>query len=180
MREVCCTVNKEHSEVGSRGLSTLPTVCLLECPCLGLHHAAPGQAHVDIGIVAAATVHQSVYSVATNPRGDLVLTGSADNVVRLWDTRTTNRVGALKGHRDLVKALQLGDDGRRCLTGSSGERAGAAAQSQMIADGRENPPGLARPAPTLVLGSVFAPTLGLTALILIIATRLAAGSRRYG
>ena len=58
-------------------------------------------------------------SVATSDDGRLIVTGSADHTVRLWDGRSGRSLGRpLIGHRDEVLAVAISADGRRAVSGS--------------------------------------------------------------
>ena len=53
----------------------------------------------------------SIYSLATNPSGTVVVSGSAEKALRVWDPRTCQKLMKLKGHADNIKALVLNRDG---------------------------------------------------------------------
>jgi len=61
----------------------------------------------------------SIYSLAMNPAGTVIVSGSTEKVLRVWDPRTCAKLMKLKGHTDNVKALVLNRDGTQCLSGSS-------------------------------------------------------------
>jgi len=61
----------------------------------------------------------SIYSLAMNPYGTVVVSGSTEKVLRVWDPRTCAKLMKLRGHSDNVKALLLNYDGTHCLSGSS-------------------------------------------------------------
>jgi WD40 repeat protein len=61
----------------------------------------------------------AVYAVAFSPTGDLVASGGADGIVRLWDTSTGNPLRTLTGHKDAVHAAAFSPDG--CMIASAGE-----------------------------------------------------------
>ena len=61
----------------------------------------------------------SIYSLAMNPSGTVIVSGSTEKVLRVWDPRTCAKLMKLKGHTDNVKALVLNRDGTQCLSGSS-------------------------------------------------------------
>ncbi|KAK7864940.1 hypothetical protein R5R35_004930 [Gryllus longicercus] len=61
----------------------------------------------------------SIYSLAMNPPGTAIVSGSTEKVLRVWDPRSCTKLMKLKGHADNVKALVLNRDGTQCLSGSS-------------------------------------------------------------
>ncbi|KAK3087830.1 hypothetical protein FSP39_011232 [Pinctada imbricata] len=61
----------------------------------------------------------SIYSLAMNSPGTVIVSGSTEKVLRVWDPRTCQKLMKLKGHTDNVKALVLNRDGTQCLSGSS-------------------------------------------------------------
>ncbi|KAG8182664.1 hypothetical protein JTE90_019689 [Oedothorax gibbosus] len=61
----------------------------------------------------------SIYSLAMNPCGNVIVSGSTEKVLRVWDPRTCQKLMKLKGHSDNVKALAINRDGTQCLSGSS-------------------------------------------------------------
>uniref|UniRef100_A0A8C1N3J0 WD repeat-containing protein 48 n=1 Tax=Cyprinus carpio TaxID=7962 RepID=A0A8C1N3J0_CYPCA len=61
----------------------------------------------------------SIYSLAMNQTGTVIISGSTEKVLRVWDPRTCAKLMKLKGHTDNVKSLLLNRDGTQCLSGSS-------------------------------------------------------------
>ncbi|XP_063987796.1 WD repeat-containing protein 48 [Diachasmimorpha longicaudata] len=61
----------------------------------------------------------SIYSLAMNPPGTVIISGSTEKVLRVWDPRTCNKLMKLRGHADNIKALVLNRDGSQCLSASS-------------------------------------------------------------
>ena len=53
----------------------------------------------------------SIYSLAMNQPGTVIVSGSTEKVLRVWDPRTCQKLMKLKGHTDNVKALVLNRDG---------------------------------------------------------------------
>jgi len=53
----------------------------------------------------------SIYSLTMNASGTVIVSGSTEKVLRVWDPRTCMRQMKLKGHTDIVKALILNRDG---------------------------------------------------------------------
>lgn len=53
----------------------------------------------------------SIYSLAMNPSGSVIVSGSTEKVLRVWDPRSCAKLMKLKGHSDNVKALVLNRDG---------------------------------------------------------------------
>ncbi|XP_044727853.1 WD repeat-containing protein 48 homolog [Chrysoperla carnea] len=62
---------------------------------------------------------ESIYSLAMDPRGTIIVSGSTEKVLRVWDPRNCHKKIKLKGHADNVKALQLSNDGKQILSASS-------------------------------------------------------------
>ncbi|XP_049836290.1 WD repeat-containing protein 48 [Schistocerca gregaria] len=61
----------------------------------------------------------SIYSLAMNPSGTIIVSGSTEKVLRVWDPRSCSKLMKLKGHSDNVKALVVNRDGSQCISGSS-------------------------------------------------------------
>jgi WD40 repeat protein len=55
---------------------------------------------------------KEVLSVAFSPDGTQVLTGSADNTAKLWETKTGNLVRTFEGHKDWVTSVAFWPYGR--------------------------------------------------------------------
>ena len=49
----------------------------------------------------------SIYSLAMTPAGTVIVSGSTEKVLRVWDPRSCGKLMKLKGHTDNVKALVL-------------------------------------------------------------------------
>lgn len=61
----------------------------------------------------------SIYSLAMNPSGSVLISGSTEKVLRVWDPRTCAKTMKLKGHTDNVKAVIVNKDATQCLSSSS-------------------------------------------------------------
>lgn len=57
-----------------------------------------------------------MYALATDPYGSVVVSGSPERVIRMWDPRSGKRVGKLVGHTDNIRAILLSDDSRYVRT----------------------------------------------------------------
>ncbi|KAF8387917.1 hypothetical protein HHK36_026579 [Tetracentron sinense] len=71
------------------------------------------------GPIAAKGHKESVYALAMNDSGTLLVSGGTEKVVRVWDPRTGSKTMKLRGHTDNIRALLLDSTGRFCLSGSS-------------------------------------------------------------
>ncbi|XP_020254792.1 WD repeat-containing protein 48 isoform X2 [Asparagus officinalis] len=69
--------------------------------------------------VAAKGHKDSVYALAMNDTGSLLVSGGTEKVVRVWDPRTGSKNMKLRGHTDNIRALLIDSSGRFCLSGSS-------------------------------------------------------------
>jgi WD40 repeat protein len=68
----------------------------------------------NLNFVIASNLHEnkhSIYSLAMNPPGTVIVSGSTEKALRVWDPRTCQKIMKLKGHTDNVKALVLNRDG---------------------------------------------------------------------
>uniref|UniRef100_A0A915PFY0 WD repeat-containing protein 48 homolog n=1 Tax=Setaria digitata TaxID=48799 RepID=A0A915PFY0_9BILA len=61
----------------------------------------------------------SIYSLATNPCGTIVISGSTEKVLRVFDPRACQKLMKLRGHTDNVKAVIVNRDGTQCISASS-------------------------------------------------------------
>ncbi|XP_004494665.1 uncharacterized protein [Cicer arietinum] len=79
-------------------------------------HTTQTQGYIPI---AAKGHKESVYALAMNEGGTILVSGGTEKVVRVWDTRSGSKILKLKGHTDNIRALLLDPNGRYCLSGSS-------------------------------------------------------------
>src|SRR5699024_1858446 len=63
--------------------------------------------------------NDSIYSLAMNQLGTLVVAGNTEKVLRVWDTRTSALMMKLKGHTDNIRSIVLNRDGTQCLSAGS-------------------------------------------------------------
>uniref|UniRef100_A0A915AQJ8 WD repeat-containing protein 48 homolog n=1 Tax=Parascaris univalens TaxID=6257 RepID=A0A915AQJ8_PARUN len=61
----------------------------------------------------------SIYSLAMNPSGTVVISGSTEKVLRVFDPRACQKLMKLRGHTDNVKAIVVNRDGTQCVSASS-------------------------------------------------------------
>lgn len=79
-------------------------------------HTPQSQGYVP---TAAKGHKESVYALAMNDSGTILVSGGTEKVVRVWDPRTGSKTMKLRGHTDNIRALLLDSTGRFCLSGSS-------------------------------------------------------------
>jgi WD40 repeat protein len=63
-----------------------------------------------------------VRSVAFSPNGELVVSGSEDNSIRVWDVATGKGVKALRGHGSAVRACAFSPDRKHVVSGGDDQR----------------------------------------------------------
>ncbi|HRP23042.1 MAG TPA: TIR domain-containing protein [Thauera sp.] len=64
----------------------------------------------------------SIHAMALDPRGERLLTGSADRSVRIWDLATGAVLAELSGHQSTVRQAAFSPDGALVLTVSDEDR----------------------------------------------------------
>ncbi|CAN1761278.1 WD repeat-containing protein 48 [Linum perenne] len=69
--------------------------------------------------IAAKGHKESVYALAMNDTGSVLVSGGTEKVVRVWDPRSGSKTIKLRGHTDNIRTLLLDSTGRFCLSGSS-------------------------------------------------------------
>ncbi|CAK5086302.1 unnamed protein product [Meloidogyne enterolobii] len=61
----------------------------------------------------------SIYSLAMNELGTVIIAGSTENILRVWDPRTCQKIVKLRGHTENIRAIAVNREGTMCLSGSS-------------------------------------------------------------
>lgn len=63
---------------------------------------------------SASSLHgskSSIYSLAMNTLGTVVVAGSTENVLRIWDPRSCEKICKFRGHTDNIRAILVNRDG---------------------------------------------------------------------
>ncbi|KAI0067430.1 WD40 repeat-like protein [Artomyces pyxidatus] len=61
----------------------------------------------------------SIYALAVDPQGQIVVSGGPERVIRMWDPRAGKRIGKLVGHTDNIRSILVSDDSKYLLTASA-------------------------------------------------------------
>lgn len=61
---------------------------------------------------------KDVWSVAFFPDGNRMISGSADQTLRVWDTNSNQLIATLRGHQGSVNAVSISADGQAAVSGS--------------------------------------------------------------
>jgi WD40 repeat protein len=77
-----------------------------------------GQLRAGREKTAAIDVGERVVSMALSGDGTLLVTGSWEGAVRLWDLRTGEQIRTFKGHVDMITAAALSSDSKKLVTAS--------------------------------------------------------------
>ncbi|KAL2954515.1 hypothetical protein AAZX31_19G226700 [Glycine max] len=72
-------------------------------------HTTQTQGYIPI---AAKGHKDSVYALAMNESGTILVSGGTEKVVRVWDARSGSKTLKLRGHTDNIRALLLDSSGR--------------------------------------------------------------------
>lgn len=54
---------------------------------------------------------ESIYSLAANKMGTVLVSGSTEKVLRVWDPRTGIKQFKLRGHKSNIKAVVINNEG---------------------------------------------------------------------
>ncbi|KAI0294110.1 hypothetical protein B0F90DRAFT_1758645 [Multifurca ochricompacta] len=54
----------------------------------------------------------SIYALAVDPCGQMIVSGGPERVIRMWDPRAGKRIGKLVGHTDNIRAILVSEDSR--------------------------------------------------------------------
>ncbi|PIN12317.1 hypothetical protein CDL12_15073 [Handroanthus impetiginosus] len=104
--------NGDDCSTSTNGLgSSLPNTSLRPISSSNNISVHPTQSQ-GYGPIAAKGHKESVYALATNDRGTLLVSGGTEKVVRVWDPRTGSKTMKLRGHTDNIRALLLDSTGR--------------------------------------------------------------------
>jgi WD repeat-containing protein 48 len=60
----------------------------------------------------ASGAKTSIYALAVDPLGHMIVSGGPERVVRMWDPRAGKRIGKLVGHTDNIRAILVSEDSR--------------------------------------------------------------------
>jgi WD40 repeat protein/predicted Ser/Thr protein kinase len=77
-----------------------------------------GSISASIRKVATLMHANSVYSVTFNPGGEFLVSGSADDTVKVWAVGSWREVATLRGHQDWVSSVSFSPDGKFLASGS--------------------------------------------------------------
>ena len=60
-----------------------------------------------------------VHSVAFSPDGQQIVSGSGDNLVKVWSVSGGKEIASLAGHTNYVSSVAFSPDGQHIVSGSS-------------------------------------------------------------
>nr|XP_043633416.1 WD repeat-containing protein 48 [Erigeron canadensis] len=109
----------EDRPIGTNGSGSLMPITSLRT--IGSSNNISSQTNLPQGYVpiAAKGHKESVYALAMNDTGTLLVSGGTEKAIRVWDSRSGSKMMKLRGHTDNIRALLLDSTGRFCLSGSS-------------------------------------------------------------
>jgi WD40 repeat protein len=63
-------------------------------------------------------VTRQISLISFHPDGNQIVSAGSDGIVRIWDTNTGTETMTLRGHADIVTAVDFSPDGKRIISGS--------------------------------------------------------------
>lgn len=69
--------------------------------------------------VCGMSMRESIYALGMASFGSVLISGSSEKILRVWDPRTGGKVAKLHGHTDTVKSICVDRDGTRALSAGS-------------------------------------------------------------
>ncbi|CAG8458613.1 6499_t:CDS:10 [Paraglomus occultum] len=70
-------------------------------------------------LISETSPKSSIYALACNPSGTVIVSGSPEKIIRVWDPRSNKQIMKFTGHTDNIRAVLVSDDGDLILSGSS-------------------------------------------------------------
>jgi WD repeat-containing protein 48 len=66
----------------------------------------------------------SIYALSTTSNGNILVSGSTETILRVWDVRVSpqkaaNKMMKLRGHSDNIRACVISEDHTKCISSSS-------------------------------------------------------------
>ena len=87
-----------------------------------LYQSDPSKAigYENISIAKTLTSHLSyVNTISISPDGQILVSGSADKTIKIWNLSTGQEIRTLKGHSQPINSLAISPDGQTLVTGSA-------------------------------------------------------------
>ncbi len=80
---------------------------------------SPPTQHLGTAQLAVFRGHEDgVSSVVFSPNGRLIISGSGDKTIRIWDALNAQEISVFRGHEGSVESIAFSPDGRRIVSGS--------------------------------------------------------------
>lgn len=113
---LCLSLDGQTLISGSRDT----TIKIWHLHTLDIYQSNSTNRLIGDGLIDTLTGHsESINAVVISPNGQIIISGSEDNTIKLWDLNSGECLATLAGHEAGVRAVAISPDGQLLVSGSA-------------------------------------------------------------